>query len=64
MSSSRDLLVDSVRGFALLGIVLVNVHYFAQSSADGWFGADMGAFENQLGGFLTSGFFLAKFYLL
>lgn len=47
-----------------MGIVLVNVHYFATSSADGWFGADMAKIENQLGGFVTSSFFLAKFYLL
>jgi uncharacterized protein len=61
---NRDNLVDAIRGFALLGIVLVNIHYFAVSSADGWFAADIGEFENQAGGFLTSGFFLAKFYLL
>lgn len=61
---NRDTLVDSVRGFALLGIVLVNIHYFAVSSADGWFAADMNNLENQAGGFMTSAFFLAKFYLL
>jgi uncharacterized protein len=61
---NRDNLVDAIRGFALLGIVLVNIHYFAVSSADGWFAADIGEFENQAGGFLTSSFFLAKFYLL
>ena len=61
---NRDVLVDSVRGFALLGIVLVNIHYFGTSSADGWFGADLSSLENQLGGITTSGLFLAKFYLL
>lgn len=64
MIKNRDNLVDAIRGFALLGIVLVNIHYFAVSSADGWFAADIGEFENQAGGFLTSSFFLAKFYLL
>ncbi len=64
MTQHRDNLVDAIRGFALLGIVLVNVHYFAVSSADGWFAANVREFENQLGGFLTSSFFLAKFYLL
>ena len=64
MIQNRDNLVDAIRGFALLGIVLVNVHYFAVSSADGWFAANVREFENQLGGFLTSSFFLAKFYLL
>ena len=61
---NRDTLVDSVRGFALLGIILVNIHYFAVSSADGWFAADLSTLENQLGGITTSGLFLAKFYLL
>lgn len=61
---NRDVLVDSVRGFALLGIVLVNIHYFGVSSSDGWFGADMSTAENQLGAITTSGLFLAKFYLL
>lgn len=64
MNKSRDNLVDAVRGFALLGIVLVNIHYFSISSADGWFAADMDVFENQIGAALTSSFFLAKFYLL
>jgi uncharacterized protein len=64
VTQHRDNLVDAIRGFALLGIVLVNVHYFAVSSADGWFAANVSEFENQLGGFLTSSFFLAKFYLL
>jgi uncharacterized protein len=61
---NRDNLVDAIRGFALLGIVLVNIHYFAVSSADGWFAEDLTNLENQAGGFLTSGLFLAKFYLL
>ena len=64
MTTNRDQLVDAVRGFALLGIALVNVHYFAQSSADGWFAAEFDSFANQAGGFITSSFFLAKFYLL
>ncbi len=64
MVQNRDHLVDAIRGFALIGIVLVNIHYFSVSSADGWFAADMNSLENQAGGFLTSAFFLAKFYLL
>lgn len=62
--NSRDVIIDSTRGFALLGIVLVNIHFLGLSAADGWFAADMNQLENQLGGFITSGFFLAKFYLL
>lgn len=62
--NSRDVIIDSTRGFALLGIVLVNIHFLGLSAVDGWFAADMNRLENQLGGFITSGFFLAKFYLL
>ena len=62
--TNRDQIVDATRGFALLGIVLVNIHYFSTSSIDGWFAADMALFENQLGGWITASFFLAKFYLL
>ena len=61
---NRDVIVDATRGLALLGIVLVNIHYFSTSSIDGWFAADMALFENQLGGWITASFFLAKFYLL
>jgi uncharacterized protein len=64
LTTNRAQLVDAVRGFALLGIALVNIHYFAQSSADGWFAANFESLANQAGGFITSSFFLAKFYLL
>jgi uncharacterized protein len=62
--TNRDQIVDATRGFALLGIILVNIHYFSISSMDGWFAADMAQFPNQLGGWITASFFLAKFYIL
>jgi len=62
--TQRDLLPDVLRGFALLGIVLVNLSYFSHSSAEGIRGADVVGFGNSLATAVMITLFQGKFYLL
>jgi len=60
----RDLLPDVLRGFALLGIVLVNLSYFSHSSSEGIRGADVVGLGNSLATVIMVALFQGKFYLL
>lgn len=60
---TRDSFPDILRGFALLGIAIVNIQYFSIST----FGAealDLTKFENGSVAFVVWALFQAKFYLL
>lgn len=60
---ARDGFVDEIRGVALLGIVLVNVPFFALSET-GYTAASLATGWDRLAAFLTVAFAQAKFYLL
>lgn len=62
--TQRDRLPDVLRGFALLGIVLVNLSYFSHHSSDGIRGADVVGFGNSLATVAMITLFQGKFYLL
>lgn len=62
--TQRDLLPDVLRGFALLGIVLVNLSFFSHHSSDGIRGADVVGFGNSLATVVMVTLFQGKFYLL
>jgi uncharacterized protein len=61
---NRDLAPDVLRGFALLGIVLVNVAYFANDSETGITSEALAGAGNWLAGFLVWMLAQGKFYLL
>ena len=63
-SLNRDLAPDVLRGFALLGIVLVNVAYFANDSEIGITSEALAGVGNWLAGFLVWMLAQGKFYLL
>ena len=63
MDSKRDIAPDVVRGFALLGILVVNIQYMALS-ASGVSGEWTKGIANETTAFLVSTFFAGKFYLL
>jgi uncharacterized protein len=62
--ATRDAFPDVLRGFALLGIALVNVPYFAIDTLRGAEGADLSRPANAAASFLVMALFQAKFYLL
>jgi uncharacterized protein len=62
---SRDIAPDVLRGFALLGILIVNIPYLALSSnGDAIHGGYLDGPANTLAGFLIFALFQGKFYLL
>lgn len=62
---SRDIAPDVLRGFALLGILIVNMPYVALSSnGDAMHGTYVDGFANTMAGFLIFALFQGKFYLL
>lgn len=61
---ARDVIPDVLRGFALLGIVLVNVAYFGTDVAGGVTGAALQSAADQAAAFLVVAFAQGKFYLL
>jgi uncharacterized protein len=63
MNSERDIAPDVIRGFALLGILVVNIQYMALN-ASGVSGQWTKGFANEATAFLVSTFFAGKFYLL
>lgn len=60
----RDLAPDVLRGFALLGIILVNVAYFSHDSEVGIDREALQGIGNFIAGLLTWTFAQGKFYLL
>lgn len=60
----RDLAPDVLRGFALLGILLVNIQFFAVDSAEGARGQWVEGFANGGASFILFALFQGKFYLL
>ena len=62
--NSRDLAPDVLRGFALLGILLVNIPFMAHASEEGVRGEWVSGGANSIATFLMVGLFQGKFYLL
>jgi uncharacterized protein len=60
----RDLAPDVLRGFALLGILVVNIQFMGLSSAEGARGDWTQGFANGSATFLIAALFAGKFYLL
>ena len=60
----RDSFPDILRGFALLGIALVNIPLLAIDPVTHFEGADLTEFSNASTAFIVSALFTAKFYLL
>lgn len=63
-TNTRDRFPDILRGFALLGIALVNIQYFSISTFNGAESLDLSQPENGSVAFLVWALFQAKFYLL
>ncbi len=61
---TRDSFPDILRGFALLGIAIVNIQYFSISTFNGAESLDLTKFENGSVAFIVWALFQAKFYLL
>lgn len=64
MPRTRDLTPDVLRGFALLGILLVNLSYFSHDSFEGIAGVDVVGAGNQAATMMMVALFQGKFYLL
>ena len=60
----RDKAPDVLRGFALLGILVVNIQFMGLSSSEGARGEWTLGFANGSATFLTTSLFIGKFYLL
>ena len=63
-SKTRDSFPDILRGFALLGIAIVNIQYFSISTFNGAESLDLTKPENGSVAFIVWALFQAKFYLL
>ena len=61
---TRDSFPDILRGFALLGIAIVNIQYFSISTFSGAESLDLTKPENGSVAFIVWALFQAKFYLL
>jgi uncharacterized protein len=60
----RDIAPDVLRGFALLGILVVNIQFMGLSSSEGARGEWTLGFANGSATFLIASLFIGKFYLL
>jgi uncharacterized protein len=60
----REITPDVLRGFALLGILIVNIQFMGLSSAEGARGDWTQGFANGSATFLIAALFAGKFYLL
>ncbi len=63
-AADRDLIPDALRGFALFGIILVNVAYFGTDVANGMTGAALGSTLDEVAAFIVVALAQGKFYLL
>ena len=63
-NTSRDLAPDVLRGFALLGILVVNIQFMGLSSAEGARGEWALGLVNGSATFIIASIFTGKFYLL
>lgn len=63
-SRNRDLAPDVLRGFALLGILLVNLSFFSHDSFEGIAWPDVAGGANQAATMIMVALFQGKFYLL
>jgi len=64
MTTQRDTTPDVLRGFALLGILIVNIQFMGLSSDQGARGEWTQGFANGSATFLIAALFAGKFYLL
>ena len=64
MNKQRDIAPDVLRGFALLGILVVNIQFMALSSAEGARGEWAFGLVNGSATFIIASIFTGKFYLL
>ena len=64
MIKTRDSFPDILRGFALLGIAMVNVQYFANDTISGFETLDLTDTGNSAATFIVMFLFQSKFYLL
>jgi uncharacterized protein len=60
----RDVTPDVARGFALWGIIVVNVAYFSTSVTNGVTGDSIEGAADGVAAFVVQAFALGKFYLL
>jgi len=60
----REIIPDVLRGFALLGILVVNIQFMALSSADGARGEWAVGLANGSATFIIAAIFAGKFYLI
>ena len=64
MQNTREVFPDFLRGFALLGIVLVNAPFLGLSTVLGVIAADVSQAQNYVPALLINALALGKFYLL
>jgi len=64
ISKARDSAPDVLRGFALLGIIMVNLAFFSNDPSEGIGKETMSGAGNSLAGFLVFTLFEGKFFLI
>ena len=64
MAMQRDIAPDVLRGFALLGILLVNIQFMGLNSVEGARGEWVSGLANGSAAFVIAAVFTGKFYLL
>ena len=64
LSKARDSAPDVLRGFALLGIIMVNLAFFSNDPSEGIGKESMSGIGNSIAGFLVFTLFEGKFFLI
>ena len=64
ISKARDSAPDVLRGFALLGIIMVNLAFFSNDPSEGIGKESMSGIVNSIAGFLVFTLFEGKFFLI
>jgi uncharacterized protein len=64
ISKARDPAPDVLRGFALLGIIMVNLAFFSNDPSEGIGKESMSGIVNSIAGFLVFTLFEGKFFLI